>query len=112
MTDLLFVRRLNPWTSNVKKRLVKSPKIYVHDSGLAHALLNIQDYNTLLGDPVVDGSWEEFVVVIRLRCNHIIIVHLAGEEIGLVIEYASGSKWAIEIKRSSTPYVSRGMRGY
>src|SRR5712675_88832 len=62
MTDLLLVRRLKPWTSNAGKRLVRSPKIYVRDSGLTHALLNIGDYNTLLGHPVVGGSWEGFVI--------------------------------------------------
>jgi predicted AAA+ superfamily ATPase len=113
MTDLLLVRRLKPWTSNVGKRLVKSPKIYVRDSGLAHALLNIQDYNTLLGHPVVGGSWEGFVIenimaVIPSRVQPYYYSTSRGEEIDLVLEFASGSKWAIEIKRSSTPYVSKG----
>jgi predicted AAA+ superfamily ATPase len=113
MTDLLLVRRLKPWTSNVGKRLVKSPKIYVRDSGLAHALLNIQDYNTLLGHPVVGGSWEGFVIenimaVIPSRVQPYYYRTSRGEEIDLVLEFASGSKWAIEIKRSSTPYVSKG----
>jgi len=62
MTDLLLVRRLKPWTANVGKRLIKSPKIYVRDSGITHALLNIPDYNSLLGHPVVGGSWEGFVI--------------------------------------------------
>lgn len=113
MTDLLLVRRLKPWTSNVGKRLIKSPKIYVRDSGLAHALLNIQDYNTLLGHPVVGGSWEGFVIenimaVIPSRVQPYYYSTSRGEEIDLVLEFASGSKWAIEIKRSSTPYVSKG----
>jgi uncharacterized protein len=113
MTDLLLVRRLKPWTSNVGKRLIKSPKIYVRDSGLAHALLNIQDYNTLLGHPVVGGSWEGFVIenimaVIPSRVQPYYYSTSRGEEIDLVLEFASGSKWAIEIKRSSAPYVSKG----
>lgn len=62
MVDLLLVRRLKPYTVNVGKRLVRSPKIYVRDSGLTHALLNIKSYNELLGHPVVGGSWEGFVI--------------------------------------------------
>jgi predicted AAA+ superfamily ATPase len=113
MTDLLLVRRLKPWTSNVGKRLIKSPKVYVRDSGLAHALLNIQDYNTLLGHPVVGGSWEGFVIenimaVIPSRVQPYYYSTSRGEEIDLVLEFASGSKWAIEIKRNSAPYVSKG----
>lgn len=113
MTDLLLVRRLKPWTSNVGKRLIKSPKIYVRDSGLAHALLNIQDYNTLLGHPVVGGSWEGFVIenimaVIPSRVQPYYYSTSRGEEIDLVLEFASGTKWAIEIKRNSSPYVSKG----
>ena len=63
MVDLLLVRRLKPWTVNVGKRLVRSPKkAYVGDSGIAHALLNISTYNDVLGHPVVGGSWEGFVI--------------------------------------------------
>ena len=62
MTDLLLVRRLQPWTFNIGKRLVRSPKVYVRDSGITHALLNILNYNDLLGHPVVGGSWEGFVI--------------------------------------------------
>lgn len=60
--DLLLVRRLKPWTCNIGKRLVRSPKVYVRVSGLAHALLNITSFNALLGHPVVDGSWEGLVI--------------------------------------------------
>ncbi len=56
--DLLLVRRLNPFHSNIGKRLVKSPKIYIRDSGLAHALLGIETYNDLAGHPVVGTSFE------------------------------------------------------
>lgn len=62
ITDLLLVRRLKPWTFNIGKRLVRSPKIYIRDSGIAHALLNIGSYNDLLGHPVMGGSWEGFVI--------------------------------------------------
>lgn len=113
MADLLLVRRLKPWTFNIGKRLVRSPKIYVRDSGITHALLNISDYNQLLGHPVVGGSWEGFVI------ENILSVAPAGvqpyyygtpggAEIDLVLEFSGAEKWAIEIKRSSSPVVSKG----
>lgn len=113
MTDLLLVRRLKPWTSNVGKRLTKSPKIYVRDSGITHALLNIPDYNSLLGHPVVGGSWEGFVIenimsVAPSRVQPYYYGTPGGAEIDLVLEFPGGAKWAIEIKRSSAPSVSKG----
>ncbi len=113
MTDLLLVRRLKPWTVNVGKRLVKSPKIYVRDSGITHALLNISDYNGLLGHPVVGGSWEGFVIenimsVSPSRVQPYYYGTPGGAEIDLVLEFPGGAKWAIEIKRSSAPSVSKG----
>jgi uncharacterized protein len=113
MTDLLLVRRLKPWTANVGKRLIKSPKIYVRDSGVAHALLNIPDYNSLLGHPVVGGSWEGFVIenimaVIPSRVQPYYYGTPRGAEIDLVLEFPGGTKWAIEIKRNSVPSLSKG----
>lgn len=60
--DTMMLRRLEPFFANLGKRLVKSPKVYVRDSGLLHALLNIQGFDDLLGHPVVGHSWEGFVV--------------------------------------------------
>jgi len=113
MTDLLLVRRLKPWTTNAVKRLVKSPKIYVRDSGITHALLNIPDYNSLLGHPVVGGSWEGFVIenlmsVVPSRVQPYYYGTPGGAEIDLVLEFPGGAKWAIEIKRSSAPSISKG----
>ena len=62
LADLLLVRCLPPLRANIGKRLVKSPKTYVRDSGLVHALLGIKDYNALAGHPVVGASWEGFVI--------------------------------------------------
>ena len=62
LTDLLLVRRLDPWHANVKKRLVKSPRFYVRDSGLQHRLLGIESHKALLSNPVLAKSWEGFVV--------------------------------------------------
>lgn len=113
MIDLLLVRRLKPWTANVGKRLTKSPKIYVRDSGITHALLNIPDYNSLLGHPVVGGSWEGFVIenimaVVPSRVQPFYYGTPSGAEIDLVLEFPGGKKWAIEIKRNSTPSISKG----
>jgi uncharacterized protein len=113
MTDLLLVRRLKPWTANVGKRLIKSPKIYVRDSGVTHALLNIPDYNSLLGHPVVGGSWEGFVIenimaTIPSRVQPYYYGTPRGAEIDLVLEFPGGTKWAIEIKRNSVPSLSKG----
>jgi predicted AAA+ superfamily ATPase len=116
MADLLLVRRLKPWTANVGKRLVKSPKIYVRDSGITHALLNIPDYNSLLGHPVVGGSWEGFVIenimsVAPSRVQPYYYGTPRGAEIDLVLEFPGGERWAIEIKRNSTPSISKGFYG-
>ncbi len=62
LVDLMLVRRLPPWHANVGKRLVKSPKTYIRDSGLAHALLNVESREGLLGHPVVGGSWKGFCI--------------------------------------------------
>lgn len=62
MVDVFLVRRLEPWYGNVKKRLVKSTRTYVRDRGLLHALLQIPDYERLLGHPILGKSWEGFVI--------------------------------------------------
>jgi uncharacterized protein len=113
MVDLLLVRRLKPWTFNIGKRLVRSPKIYVRDSGITHALLNISNYTNLLGHPVVGGSWEGFVIenimsVAPLNVNPFYYGTPGGAEIDLILEFSSTEKWAIEIKRNSFPSISKG----
>ncbi|MET0635280.1 MAG: ATP-binding protein [Chitinophagaceae bacterium] len=113
MADLLLVRRLKPWTFNIGKRLVRSPKIYVRDSGITHALLNIEGYNDLLGHPVVGGSWEGFVIenllsVAPARVQPFYYGTPRGAEIDLVLEFSNIEKWAIEIKRSSSPALTKG----
>jgi predicted AAA+ superfamily ATPase len=62
MVDLLLVRRLQPWAANAKKRLVRTPKVYVRDTGLLHALLGIRNQEELLGHPVVGSSWEGLLI--------------------------------------------------
>ncbi len=113
LVDLLLVRRLPSWHANLGKRIVKSPKVYVRDSGLVHALLNIPDKETLLSHPIVGQSWECFVIENLLNC----VVGKAqgyfyrtsgGAEIDLLLSWPNGSLWAIEIKRSLSPKLERG----
>lgn len=114
LVDLLLVRRLPPWHSNAGKRLVKSPKVYVRDSGLVHALLGIGDRETLLSHPVSGGSWEGLVVESLVAAAPIgteasFYRTAAGAEIDLVLKLPGHAQaWAIEIKRSLTPKLDRG----
>lgn len=113
LVDLLLVRRLMPWHANLGKRLVKTPKVYVRDSGLVHALLNISDKEALLAHPVVGQSWECFVIENLLSCAPDQVQSYyyrtsGGAEIDLLLSWADGSLWAIEIKRSLAPKIERG----
>ncbi len=113
LVDLLLVRRLQPYHINVGKRLVKSPKVYVRDSGLLHALLNITDRNALLGHPVVGASWEGFVIENLINAAPALTVPgfyrtSGGAEIDLLLELPGGERWAIEIKRSRAAKPARG----
>ncbi len=113
LADLLLVRRLPAWHCSIGKRLVKSPKVYVRDSGIAHALLGIRDKEALLAHPVVGQTWESFIIETLIagapdgteahfyRTSN-------GTEVDLVITLPGGKLWAIEIKRSSAPKVERG----
>ena len=116
LADLLLVRRLRPFHANVRKRLVKSPKVYVRDSGIVHALLGIMDYNSLAGHPVVGASWEGFVIenllsVAPAGTRASFYRTSAGAEIDLVLELpGSRAPWAIEIKRGPGGALGRGFR--
>ncbi len=114
MVDLLLVRRLAPWAANAKKRLVRTPKVYVRDSGLLHALLGIRDMEELLGHPVVGASWEGMLLenildALPQTARASFYRTSAGAEIDLVIEFSAKQRWAIEIKRSlGSPVPSKG----
>ncbi len=113
LTDLYLVRQLPAWSGSSKKRLVKAPKVYVRDSGLVHRLTNLMDHGTLLGHPLCGASWEGFAI-------EQLLVHLpdtwrasfyrtaAGAEIDLVLEGPRNRVIAVEIKRTSTPKLSKG----
>ena len=113
LIDLLLVRRLTPWHANIGKRLTKTPKIYVRDSGLIHALLNIPDKETLLGHPIIGNSWECFVIENILNTAPANVQGYfyrtsGGAEIDLLLNWPNGELWAIEIKRSINPKIERG----
>jgi predicted AAA+ superfamily ATPase len=114
MVDLLLVRRLQPWAANAKKRLVRTPKVYVRDSGLLHALLGIRNHEELLGHPVVGASWEGMLIENILNALPATVRPTfyrtsAGAEIDLVLEFSAKQRWAIEIKRSlSDPRPNKG----
>jgi len=114
MVDLLLVRRLPPWASNAKKRLVRTPKVFVRDSGLVHALLGIHDKEELLGHPVVGASWEGMLIenilaALPASARTSFYRTAAGAEIDLVVELSAKDRWAIDVKRSvADPSPSRG----
>ena len=113
LCDLMLLRRLSPWHANVGKRLVKSPRIYWKDTGLSHALLGIPAHRELLGHIAMGASWETFVIS-QLIAAAGSEVHpwfyrtAAGAEIDLLLELAPDRLWAIEIKHSTAPAVSKG----
>ena len=113
LADLFLVRKLPPWSGNVAKRLVRAPKVYLRDSGIAHALLEIEDAHALAGHPVYGASYEAFVI------ENLLIAdggrHAAsffrtqdGAEVDLVLERGGRVEFVVEIKRSSAPALSRG----
>lgn len=113
LVDLLLVRRLKPFHANLGKRLVKSPKVYVRDSGLVHALLDLGDFNELAGHPVAGASWEGFVIENLLtaapeRTQASFYRTAVGAEIDLLLEFPGGELWAIEIKSGLSPRLERG----
>ena len=112
LCDLMLVRRLPAWSGNMGKRLVRSPKVYVRDSGLVHALLGLQTLDALLGHPVAGSSWEGFVIEQLINAapgaQASFYRTSNGAEVDLVLEFRSGATWVIEVKRSSAPTVSKG----
>jgi len=113
LVDLLLVRRLRPWSGNVGKRLVRAPKIYIRDSGLVHALLDLENWNRTVGHPVAGLSWEGFVIENLIQAagetrTPYFYRTEDGAEIDLLFERGGKVEMAIEIKRSTAPTLSRG----
>ena len=112
LVDLLLLRRLQPWHRNVKKRLVKSPRYYVRDSGILHRLLGVHSHDALLSNPILGKSWEGFVVenihcVLPPRAESYFYRTAAGAEIDLVVIMPSSEIWAIEVKHGVAPKINR-----
>jgi predicted AAA+ superfamily ATPase len=115
LVDLLLVRRLRAWSGNVGKRLVRSPKVYIRDSGLAHALLDLDTLGALLGHPVAGPSWEGFVIENLIAAagddrTPYFYRTADGAEVDLVFERGGRVEMAVEVKRSSAPDIPKGFR--
>ncbi len=113
LEKLLLVRILQPWSVNAGKRLVKSPRPFVRDSGILHGLLNLQTRDALRSHAVSGKSWEGFVIenlvdASRGKARPYFYRTGAGAEADLVLEFAPGQCWAIEVKLNSAPTVDRG----
>jgi len=112
LCDLMLVRRLPAWHGNVAKRLIRTPKVYVRDSGLVHALLGLSHLDAVLSHPVAGSSWEGFVIEQLINAAPQAQANFYrtsnGAEVDLVLTFRNQQTWTIEIKRSSAPAVSRG----
>ena len=112
LVDLLLVRRLQPFHTNTGKRLVRSPKVYVRDSGLVHALLRLGDLEQVLGHTIAGATWEGFVMETLLASapsstEPSFWRTQAGAEIDLILELPGAKTWAVEIKRGQAPKVEK-----
>lgn len=113
LTGTFMIRQLQPWHENLKKRQVKSPKIYLRDTGILHSLMDIPDFHSLTGNPKIGASWEGFVIdnilqVIRPPQAYFWATH-SGAELDLLL-FRQGRRYGIEIKYSDAPTVTRSMR--
>ena len=113
LSDLMLVRRLPPYFANVGKRLVKSPKVYVRDSGVLHSLLGLGTLDDVLSHPVAGASWEGFVIENLIAAAPFgtdawFYRTRAGAEIDLLLHLPDRRLWAIEVKRSAAPREGKG----
>ena len=113
LTDFYMLRQLQPWSGNTKKRLVKAPKLYFRDSGLAHRFLMVPDFESLLGHPALGASWEAYVLENILgqlsdKWRYSFYRTSSQAEVDLVLEGPDKQVWAVEIKRSLAPTLSKG----
>ncbi|TRX24138.1 ATP-binding protein [Flavobacterium franklandianum] len=111
LEQTFILRTVLPYETNVKKRLVKSPKVFVRDSGLLHQLLSIPDFNSLLGNPVFGSSWEgvvvENIIVNKPDWNYYFYRTATGDEMDLILEKGN-QRIAIECKASTAPKLTKG----
>lgn len=109
----MLIRTLKPWHHNISKRLVKSPKVYIRDTGMLHYLLAVNNYNQLMGHPQAGNSWEGFVIqqILSIIPNQIkpyFYRTSAGAELDLLLTIGNQIEYAIEIKLTNAPQLSRG----
>ena len=113
LTGTYMVRQLQPWHENLKKRQVKSPKVYLRDQGILHTLMDIPDFHALAGNPKIGASWEGFVMenllqIIRPSQAYFWATH-RGAELDLLL-FHHGRRYGVEIKYSDAPAITRSMR--
>ena len=113
LSDLMLVRRLSPYFANVGKRLVKSPKVYIRDSGVLHSLLGLGTLDDMLSHPVAGASWEGFAIENLIAAAPFgtdawFYRTRAGAEFDLLLHLPDRRLWAIEVKRSAAPRAARG----
>jgi predicted AAA+ superfamily ATPase len=112
LEQTFIIRTLQPYEVNVKKRIIKSPKVYIRDSGLLHSLLEIFDFNELLGHPVFGASWEGFAlenILAELAAWKSFFYRTSsGNEIDLIL-IRGRKKIAVEFKSSKAPTVTKGL---
>ena len=111
LEQTFVIKTLRPYFSNEGKRLIKSPKVYIRDTGLLHALLEVEEMNSLLGHPVVGHSFEFYIIenIIMNAPNwrYSFFRDSSGNEVDLVLEKGT-KKIAIEIKCSTSPRLEKG----
>lgn len=113
LTDFYMVRQLSPWSGIIKKRLVKTPKIYLRDSGILHSLLGLSNIEAILSHPAMGASWEGFVIesilnILNNQWTYSYYRTATQIEIDLVLQTPQQEVWAIEIKKSTAPKLGRG----
>ena len=113
LENAFLIEQLHPYHINIKKRLVKSPKIYFNDTGLLHSLLNIESYNSLVGNIVVGYSWENFAIrqiksIIKDKYDSHFYRTQDGTEADLVLTQADQPVFMLEFKFSNAPKPTRG----
>lgn len=113
LEGMLLVRRLPAWRGNAKRRVMKSPRVYVRDSGLVHRLLSVTDAEELNAHRVVGKSWEGFVIENLLSAapsgaSPFYYRASGGAEIDLLLKLSERALWAVEIKKGIAPKLSRG----
>jgi predicted AAA+ superfamily ATPase len=115
LTGALVIRQLQPWHENIGKRQVKSPKVYIADSGLLHTLLGVEDREDLEGHPKIGASWEGFVlqeVITRLGAREdqcLFWGTYAGADLDLLV-VRRRRRYGFEVKRTTSPKLTRSLR--